>query len=91
MYYFVYIVTCLVKAQVAEPEKTSLLDIGSVNIFPPQPHHMTAVADIHETIEELLEVVFSTMRRLELSIGGECGDLLSWVKCERAEAVEHGS
>lgn len=72
VYYFVYIVTCLVKAWVAEPEKTSLLDISSVNTFPPQPHHTIAVADIHETIEQLLEVVFSTVRRLELSIGGEC-------------------
>jgi hypothetical protein len=62
-------VTCLLKAGIAEPEKTSLLGIGSVNTFPPQPNHITTVTDTHGTIEELLKAAFSVMRQLELSFG----------------------
>jgi hypothetical protein len=64
VYYFVYIVTCLLKAGVAESEKTCLIGSYSVNTFLPQPNYVMAV-----TIEELLEALFSAVRQLELSIG----------------------
>jgi hypothetical protein len=49
-------------ARVAETRDSS----GSVNTFPRQPTHVTAVKDMHGTIEELLEAVFffGSMQRL---------------------------
>jgi hypothetical protein len=42
-----------------EDEKWPLLGSGSVNTFPQQPTHLTAVIDTNTTIDELLEAMFS--------------------------------
>jgi hypothetical protein len=37
-----------------------MLSSGFVNMFPWQPNNVNAATDTHATIEELLEVVFSS-------------------------------
>jgi hypothetical protein len=43
-----YIVTCLLKARIAEPGRCLLLGSGSVNMFPQQPNHVTIATDTQQ-------------------------------------------
>jgi hypothetical protein len=51
--------TLRLKAELVEEEKLPLLGNYSVNTFPQQPTHLTAVTGTNTTIQELLETMFS--------------------------------